>query len=1071
MRQKFHCSVAASFLVLGFFATASSRAADPFNPAPTRLDLPGDDASFQRLTVDSGGKTPTAKKLDPAWVKSLADRGDAEVYTKANSNNFTYIGMPIGGIGAGELYLSGDGRLWEWDIFNTRAGGGDGFPAEQGDAYKTPHVVGATNDAAFQTVIAQGFALRTKTGNQVDTRALDKDGFADVRFRGQYPIGYVDYTDPACPVQVNLEAFSPYNPGSVADSTYPATILNYTLTNTSNQPVECTLGGWLENGVAPRTRFDDSLLLRAKAETNPGCTLVGESVEPAKPATPDETEPIGDIESGNYTNWTVEGTAFGSAPRSMKDFAYDFRVVGMDDHFIDSMLDEKDDAQGKLTSKPFTINRPYLRFRIGGGKFPNQECINLLIDGQVVETTTGSGYDPLGHASWDVKKYQGKTAQVQIVDAVSEKGGHIMVDRIEQGNADFVSEPVEQREDVGTMALASLGESTGAEIIPQVSGPDYAHALFDAAPAESASVPVEPHGPPVNLVSGIRRHVTLAPGQKVTFSFVVTWDFPNALPIRLRTAMNRQYSVRFKSAPDVATHIAADFKRLADTTRLWHDTWYGSTLPQWFLNRTFLNVSTLATSTSYLLADGRFYGFEGRYSCPGTCTHVWGYQPAIGFLFPELEKSVMEKVEFVPILGMNPQGGVAMRGEFDKTPPVDGQAGIVLRTYLAHKMSSDDAFLQRNYDSVKKAMDYLTTSFDSARAGILVGGQANTMDGTWWGKIPWLSLHYQAALRAMAEMADDKGDHAYATQLRGIADHGRDYIENHLWNGEYFFHEADPNHDSTGTYDGCPIEQLMGQSWAYAVGLGNIIDPQKANRAIEAIWQYDYTTDAGLYRQSYPDGRWYASPGESGLIMCTFPRSTDGHGKGDKNGGGFCGYDREMWTGSEYEITAAMMWEGQVDKALAEVRSINDRYNGAKRNPWDECECGSHYSRAMSGYGVFIAACGYEYDGPKGTMAFAPRVHPEDFQAAFTAAEGWGRFSQKTDADGLTVTLDLRHGHLKLNQLALMLPAGKNAAHVTATVAGHAAPVTFTQADGRVTLVFSSGLHLAEGEPLQISLR
>jgi non-lysosomal glucosylceramidase len=205
--------------------------------------------------------------------------------------------------------------------------------------------------------------------------------------------------------------------------------------------------------------------------------------------------------------------------------------------------------------------------------------------------------------------------------------------------------------------------------------------------------------------------------------------------------------------------------------------------------------------------------------------------------------------------------------------------------------------------------------------------------------------------------------------------------------------------------------------------------------------------------------------------MCTFPRSTDGHGKGDKNGGGFCGYDREMWTGSEYEITAAMMWEGQVDKALAEVRSINDRYNGAKRNPWDECECGSHYSRAMSGYGVFIAACGYEYDGPKGTMAFAPRVHPEDFQAAFTAAEGWGRFSQKTDADGLTVTLDLRHGHLKLNQLALMLPAGKNAAHVTATVAGHAAPVTFTQADGRVTLVFSSGLHLAEGEPLQISLR
>jgi non-lysosomal glucosylceramidase len=1062
-------------LLFGSVQTAQPLwANDVFNPTPA-FESPGDDASFQRLTVDSGGKTPTVKKIDPGWAKSLADRGEPEVYTKANSNNFAYLGMPIGGIGAGELYLSGDGRLWEWDIFNTRAGGGDGFPVEQGDAYKTPHLVGATNDPSFQTPLAQGFALQTKMGNQVDTRPLDKDGFGDVKFRGQYPIGYVDYTDPACPVKVSLEAFSPYDPGNVADSTYPATVLNYTLTNTSSQPVECTLGGWLENGVAPDTRNQIPLLLRASAKNNPGCALINESVESTAPVLKDETEPIGDIESGNYANWTVEGTAFGSKPRSIKDFSYDFRVVGMvDDYFIDSLLDEKDDATGKLTSKPFTINRPYLRFRIGGGNFPGQECINLLIDGQVVATTTGSGFDPLGRTSWDVKKYQGKTAQVQIVDALSKQGGRIMVDHIEQGDFDYVPEPVERREDVGTMALASLGDATGTEMIPAVTGPDYAHAFFEAAPAASASAQVELHVvPPVKLVSGIRRHITLAPGQKVTLSFVVAWDFPNALPLRLRTAMNRQYGVRFKSASDVAMHIASDFKRLAGTTRLWHDTFYNSTLPQWFLDRTFANTSTLATSTSYYLADGRFYGFEGRYSCPGTCTHVWGYQPAIGFLFPDLEKAVMEKVEFVPGLGMNPQGGVAMRGEFDKTPPTDGQAGIILRTYLAHKMSGNDAFLRRNYEAVKKAMDYLTNSFDSAHAGILVGGQANTMDGTWFGKIPWMSLHYQAALRAMAEMADDKGDHAYATQLRGIADKGRDYVENHLWNGEYFYQEADPqNTGATGTYDGCPLEQLMGQSWAYTVGLGNIVDPQKAANALDSIWKYNYTTDAGLYRQSYPDGRVYAMPGESALVMCTFPRAKpDKSDSGDKAGPGFCGYDRETWSGSEYEITTAMMWAGQVDKALAEVRSINDRYDGAKRNPWDECECGSHYSRAMSGYGVFVAACGYEYDGPKGTMAFAPRVHPEDFQAAFVAARGWGSFSQKADGSALTAKLDVQHGSLDLKQLALILPAGDNGANVTATIAGNPVQVTTTASDRRVTLVFSQVQHMSEGQTLDVALR
>ncbi len=52
----------------------------------------------------------------------------------------------------------------------------------------------------------------------------------------------------------------------------------------------------------------------------------------------------------------------------------------------------------------------------------------------------------------------------------------------------------------------------------------------------------------------------------------------------------------------------------------------------------------------------------------------------------------------------------------------------------------------------------------------------------------------------------------------------------------------------------------------------------------------------------------------------------------------------------------------------------------------------------MASYGVFLAACGYEYHGPKRHLAFAPRLSPENFRAAFTTAEGWGTFSQKDDA-------------------------------------------------------------------------
>src|SRR5689334_18648454 len=67
-------------------------------------------ADFDRLV-------PADKRLRPEWVKSLTERGERTVY---RGSNLDKIGMPIGGLCAGQLYLGGDGRLWHWDIFNQR---------------------------------------------------------------------------------------------------------------------------------------------------------------------------------------------------------------------------------------------------------------------------------------------------------------------------------------------------------------------------------------------------------------------------------------------------------------------------------------------------------------------------------------------------------------------------------------------------------------------------------------------------------------------------------------------------------------------------------------------------------------------------------------------------------------------------------------------------------------------------------------------------------------------------------------------------------------------------------------
>ena len=126
---------------------------------------------FERLV-------PADKKLSPEWVKSLFERGTPEVF---RGSELKFVGMPVGGIGAGQLYLGGDGRLWHWDIFNQFIFTGAGH-------YAKPMIPNSP--------LTQKFSL--KLGDKIVSR--DRNGFSDVSFRGEYPIGVVNYADANVPV-------------------------------------------------------------------------------------------------------------------------------------------------------------------------------------------------------------------------------------------------------------------------------------------------------------------------------------------------------------------------------------------------------------------------------------------------------------------------------------------------------------------------------------------------------------------------------------------------------------------------------------------------------------------------------------------------------------------------------------------------------------------------------------------------------------------------------------------------------------------------------------------------------
>ncbi len=1042
---------------------------------------PFDPADFEKLV-------PRDKRLGTAWLRSLTNRGESTVNRNAELRN---IGMPVGGIGCGQLYLGGDGRLWLWDIFNQAP------PGDFSD-YRGPHYA---KPLAPTSPILQGFALETRVGGKRERRTLDGAGFAEVEFRGEYPVGEVRYRDPACPVEVTLEAFSPFIPLDVDNSSLPATILSYTLRNPGRTTVDLALAGWLENatcltsgavGRGERTnalrRERGCLWLDCRARSTP--------VDPVQDRRPDIV--FDDFERPAYDRWTATGTAFGTGPAELDKMPeYQGKIGGQGRRVVNTHgsapggdVGARDAAKGTLTSDSFVVGRHYINFLIGGGSHRGKTCLNLLVDDKVVLSATGENDNHMKARSWDVRPWAGRTARLQAVDDESGPWGNMGFDDVVFSDVPRVSPvPLEKEEDFGSLGLALLdptgddfgrartdGAHPGSAFVDAGSG-DLGRRAAGRESRELASAQA-PFG--TKLVGSLGRRVRLKPGRSVTITFVVAWHFAAVRRASLSHVtgianLRRSYAARFAAAVDVARYVAANERRLGGLTRLWRKTWYDdSTLPHWFLERTFVNTSILATATCHHFDNGRFYGWEGTYCCAGTCQHVWQYAHAVGRVFPALERSAREMVDY-GIAFHEDTGAMDYRAEAHRVVAIDGQTGTLLRTYREHQMSADDKFLRRLWPRIKKSVEHLL-SRDANEDGVLEGEQYNTLDASWWGEIAWLSSMYCAAVRAGAAMAREMGDDAFATRCDAVADRGSKAIAERLFNGEYFIQRTDPKHgEAINTNDGCHIDQVFGQSWAMQVGLPRVLPKEPTLKALESLWRYNFTPDVGVYRDNFKDirsGRWYAMPGEGGLLMCTWPRGggEKSAGKGDAT---FVGYFNECMTGFEYQVAAHMVGEGLVEQGLAVTRMIHDRYHASKRNPFNEVECSSHYARAMASYGVYVSACGFEHHGPKGFLGFRPALGGGEFRCAFIAAEGWGTFTRSIRGGVTECRIDLHYGTLRLNRIAPGLPRLGHGAKVEVRAAGRIIDATpRTDALGTGTeIVFPGEVRINPGVALSVTVR
>jgi len=374
---------------------------------------------------------------------------------------------------------------------------------------------------------------------------------------------------------------------------------------------------------------------------------------------------------------------------------------------------------------------------------------------------------------------------------------------------------------------------------------------------------------------------------------------------------------------------------------------------------------------------------------------------------------------------------------------------------------------------VKTALERIiqTDAEDGTLDGLIRGPLHNTLDANWYGIVPWLCGLYHAALRAGEVMATELGDTEFARKCREILNVAPKTLDATCWNEDfkYYTHKGDTAHATeVGAYDGCHIDQVMGQSWAWQVGLGYVMTEQNVKAALKSLWDYNFTPDVGPFRAVKKPGRWYAMPGEGGLIMLSNPFAPDIEFTGKSKWTTM--YFNECMSGFEHQAASHMIWEGLVTEGLAVTRAIHDRYSPARRNPYNEVECSDHYARAMASYGSFTAACGFECHGPKGHIGFAPRLTPANFKAPFTAAEGWGTFSQQVNGGALHAKLALKWGKLRLKTIALTLPAGTSAAQVAASIDGKSTPANLSRQANRILVTFPSEIIIPTGATLALRI-
>jgi hypothetical protein len=259
----------------------------------------------------------------------------------------------------------------------------------------------------------------------------------------------------------------------------------------------------------------------------------------------------------------------------------------------------------------------------------------------------------------------------------------------------------------------------------------------------------------------------------------------------------------------------------------------------------------------------------------------------------------------------------------------------------------------------------------------------------------------------------------------------------------------DSEHPEYQLGEGCLIDQLVGQYLAEVAGLGPLVSPENVRKTLASIYRYNYKRSLTTHDTVQ---RTFALNNEAAMVICDY-------GKAQRPSIPFP-YYAEVMTGFEYSTAAHMIYTGMVREGVECIGNIRARYDGEKRNPWDEAECGHHYARAMAAWSGVIALSGFRYHGATEAVTAIPRLQHDRFTCFWSTATGWGTFSINP---GLKIKV--LHGTLPCRSCEFVAAGVRGSASLDGKPVAHQ-----VERDGsRAVFRFETSITIREGSSLKVA--